>query len=89
MATPAWLGSLSLSLGDAQAGVVVAWGGQRCCRCRVIDGGGGWHLLGWGHCCCCWAGLVNGHIIGQRNAGLGVNSGGGGWSMHGGGGGGW
>ena len=76
---PTWLGSsLSLSLGDTWAGVVVAWGGWHCCCCCVIDGGGGWHPLGWGHCHCCWAGVVNGHIIGRCNAGLGVNSGGGG-----------
>ena len=60
---PTWLGSLLLlSLSNAQAGVIVTWGGWH--RCRVIDGDGGWHLLGWGCCHCRWAGVVDGHVIG-------------------------
>ena len=55
--------------------VVVTWGGQRCCHWCAIDGGGGQHPLGWDHCHHHWAGVVDGHIAGQCNAGLGVNSG--------------
>ena len=51
------------------AGVVITWGGQHHCHWHVMDGSGDQHLLGWGCHHCYWAGVVDGHIVGQCNTG--------------------
>ena len=56
------LGSLSLSLACNSGCCRLGW--LVCCRWHAIDGGGGWHPLGWGCCCHRWAGVVDSHVIG-------------------------